>query len=467
MALKNLSIIQLEQNQQSFSWKNPWSVAALSSLVLLVAGTLLFPDTFTSVGVYVGPVRLSPLGILLVLAAPPITIHVWKRRHSLTFQALDGFLLATMAYVAVRGIAAADTANGVGLVLAFTAYVLVLFYGTSVVSQDRSALRLIYISLSLLAVIIAAYAMIEFFMNRNILFGELIKEKALVKNPLLPRAASTLAHPVFLGAVMVQLLPFLFFFFFRARTAMMKLLMGTAIVLCASSLFVSYAKGAWATMIILVAGGVVWLIWRRPAVGKAGLVSMLTVTVIVIFSIYLFNSESVRFNVTSETRTQDSFDTRWYIWSKFPEIFSVDPVIGTGIWHNSDAILEKDIPLAGIPAFKDNPPVVDNMYLVMLVEQGIIGSLLAGVTLLLILREVWRLSRSNIYRMREWMLPAAVSIIAILINGLVFNPLLVWPCMVIFWLAAGVLRALNEAGDNDMTGKPAARKGMALTSNHQ
>lgn len=444
MVLKNSKKAHMRVEREPGLYESLGSKAALVSLIMLVAVTLLFPDTFTNVGFRVGPLRLSPLSITLAIATPAVALFAWKQRHKLTLRPLDLFLLASFIFVTVRGGIAADTANGLGLVIAYMAYALLLYFGMAVLAQERRTLKIVYISLAVLATIIAGYAMLEFFLNENILFGELVREKAQVKNPYLLRAAATLAHPVFLGAVMVQLVPLPLFFFLKAETALKKLIWGGAIVLCAMGLFVSFAKGSWVTAALLIAGGVIWIMWRKPAVNKTSLALLALVIGIAILSLSIFYNANVAFNVSSETRMQESIDTRWVIWSKFPETFKASPFVGTGIWKHSEAIPREDLPEEEIPTLLKSPPVIDNLFLAMLVEQGIVGSLLAGMTLILIAGMSWRIVRNQSMWTAELSVPISIGIAAILINGMTFNSLLVWPSMVIFWLETGILRGMTE-----------------------
>lgn len=54
--------------------------------MVLLAGMLLFPDTATSVGFRFGPIRISPLGVLLFLTAPPVVGWVWSRYQLLSLR---------------------------------------------------------------------------------------------------------------------------------------------------------------------------------------------------------------------------------------------------------------------------------------------------------------------------------------------------------------------------------------------
>jgi len=263
----------------------PLYIAALASMALLVAGTLIYPDYLVSVGIRVGSFRVSPMGALFVCAAPAIAWFAWKQRRMLQGRALDIMLLSAIIFVAVRGVIAATNGNELGLVVGYAGYVVLLYYGMGIIGQERHGLRTMFIVLVTTGLIAAVYAIIEFAFDRNILYGDIIKEEMVpispVRGPGYHRSGSTLGAPGALGAFMVQSLPFFLFFFIRAGTTARKVAWGGSIILLFVALLLTYSKGAWSTAAILLAGGLVWLLWRRPAATRS-LLFLLAAAVIVL-----------------------------------------------------------------------------------------------------------------------------------------------------------------------------------------
>ncbi|MHB9111528.1 MAG: O-antigen ligase family protein [Thermoleophilia bacterium] len=414
-------------------------MAALVSISFLLAGTLLYPDYLVSVGLRVGPVRVSPMGLLFVLAAPSVSWYFWKQKATLKYSAVDIVLVIAFLFVGIRGALAATNGNELGLVVGYIGYALLLYYGTAVVGQKRGALRTLFMVLVSMGVIAAVYAVVEFALDRNILYEGIIKE-SMVPFPGVGyhRSGSTLGHPVVLGAFMVQVIPIFLFFFIRAGTAVRKAVWGAGIVLLMLALTMTFSKGAWSTAGILLISGLIWLIWRRPASTRP-LLFLLTAVVLVLGVFTAVFNETVHAGTLSKARTGESFNPRIYMWSRVPNTFLANPLVGAGMWQGNKEVFEVN----PAPEAKNRPISIDNIYLVALVEQGALGVLLVGAALTLIGIQAWKLLRRG-SSLTAWGLPVAVSMTMILINGYAMSSLMIWPNMVVFWLCAGMVRALAE-----------------------
>ncbi|MFA5816017.1 MAG: O-antigen ligase family protein [Bacteroidales bacterium] len=417
-------------------------LAALVSMSFLVAGTLIYPDYLVSVGIRVGSFRISPIGALFVCAAPAVTWFSWKQRGLLQRRALDIVLISAIIFVVIRGVIAATNGNELGLVVGYAGYVILLYYGMAVIGQYKYGLRTMFIVLVSMGIIAAAYAVLEFALDRNILYGNIIKEEMIpispVRGPGYHRSGSTLGHPGALGAFMVQSIPFFLFFFIRAGTAARKAAWGFGIVLVFVSLLLTYSKGAWSTAAILLISGLIWLIWKRPASTRALLFLLLAVVLVLgVFTTSFY--ETVHAGTLSKARTGESFNPRIYMWSRVPATFMANPLVGAGMWQGNSEVFKVN----PAPEAKNRPVSIDNIYLVALVEQGALGVLLVGAALTLIGLQAWKLIRRGGLA-AVWGLPVAVSMTAILINGYAMSSLMIWPNMVVFWLCAGMIRSQVE-----------------------
>ena len=415
-------------------------IVATGSLLFLVAGTLLFPDTFSSAGLRVGGIRLSPISILFALAAPQIAVFILAQRHKLTFGLLDFFLLTSTAFVLIRGVFANDSqVNTLALVLGYSAYTLIIYYGTSLAAQDERVLRAFVYMLVTLGVIIAAYAMVEFLLNKNIIFGDLISKRVAGRD--FNRSGSTLGHPIALGIFLVQLAPFLVFFFGRAGTFFKKFAWNAGIVLVAVALETTFTKGSWIAAIALGAMGIAWFAWREPKSRKPILVLLVTVgAAFMIFN--LFFRGTVTNSVFSDTRINGSVNTRWYMWNRAPGAFLLQPWIGAGEFQGAAQVERVH---SEEQQFVVDPTSIGNVYLTWLVEGGAIGCLLIGGTLVFVGRQVWQLLRSG-GKAGMWAIPLAAALSVGLLQGLTSDTFLVFPAMVVFWMLAGLVRALSENG---------------------
>lgn len=413
--------------------------AALASLVILVAGTLLFPDTFANVRYHLGPIRISVLTVLFVLAAPSIFLYALANRDKVNIRALDFFLVAIMLYIIIRVALATHQADaGTLMTVAYAAYALVLYYGMAVVGQGKNGLRTMYVLIITLVIIIAGYALLEFFLDRNILFGDLVQDQVPDPERGYHRSGSTLGHPVVLGLFLVQAAPFLIYKYASVSIKRKRLLWGGIIVLIFLALEVTLTKGAWITGGILGAAMIAWL-WRRQAARKPMIMLLVSISLVLVVFTFVFQ-DSIRAGVSSKARMSESFSPRLYMWEKVPAAFAANPVFGAGMWQGVDELYR----VRPVDAWMKNPPkAIDNQFLTLLVEHGVVGSLLAGAAVVLIGLQAWKLLRAG-GSFAMWAVPIVISLSAVLIDGVTFESMMIWPNMVIFWLLAGALRAMIE-----------------------
>lgn len=417
---------------------NPLLIVALASLMVLIAGTLLYPDSFSDVALHLGPVRISAVAILFVISAPAVLLFLFRQRQQLRLRSFDVAILAVIGYMTVRGLLADNPVNLRGLTLAYACYVLVLYFGIAVVGQQEISVRTFFMVFAGLGIIIAAYGVLEFFVGNNFLYAEITR--ASLPKPLhgFFRSGSTLAHPVVFGMFLIQAAPFMVFFFARSRTRMKKLAWGAAIVVAALALEMTVTKGSWITASILGLAAIVWA-WRYKSARRP--ILLLTLAIIVTLSVFtLVFSDNMSSGVFSNARKEESFSSRWNMWKTVPQAFAAQPVFGYGMWKGNATVSYLEAPEREKLGLK--PDTIDNIYLTTPVEEGIVGLLLAGVAVVLFGKKVFDLTPKR--RFMIWMIPLAVSLSAIFIDGFTFDSFLVWPNMVCFWSAAGLMRAFIE-----------------------
>lgn len=412
---------------------------ALATLAFLVAGTVLYPDTMVSQGWHVGSLRISSIGILFIITAPAIGWYAWKRRTWLALKPVDLMLLLILIYICVRGLLASTNSNELGLVLAYIGYTALLYYGTAIVGQRQGALSALYQLLAILGVIVAIYALLEFILGENVIFGSIISEDLVpFASKGYHRSGSFLGHPVALGTFMVQLSPFFIFYYVRAVGTARRVAWATAIILVMLSLLVTYSKGAWGATAVLITAGLFWVLLQRSSVTRSILMLFLAVAIVIgAFTVAFY--DAVNAGTTSKARTSESFKPRIYMWTKVPDTFLANPLTGAGLWQANAEVFR----INPAPEVKNRPTSIDNMYLTALVEQGLIGFLLAATTFIMIGRQAWKLIRRGGSH-AIWGLPVAASMLLIMILGFSSNVLMIWPNMVIFWLTAGMIRAMIE-----------------------
>ncbi|MBE0428968.1 MAG: O-antigen ligase family protein [Thermoleophilia bacterium] len=425
-------------------------LAGLWALTILLAGILLYPDTYADAGLRLGSLRLSPLSLVFAVTAPPIVYFIFSARKKLTLSLLDAVLIGTSLFLVTRGLLAVSNPNAAALLLAYFAYAGVAYYGSATLAQNAAARRVLFTALVVLSLIIAVYAMIEFLFNRNFLFADITSEKVPIKNADFHRSGSTLGHPTALGMLMVQALPFLLLFFVESRNLGKKTLWGLGILAVVMALIVSFAKGSWITAGLLGLAAIIWLV-KSQIKHKWTYMSLAIAVVMVSGSVMLMFYNTLKFNVLSETRQNESFNTRIILWEKGAQNFLAHPLFGVGLQQGGAAIFKENFTAEEQEIMEGKALPVDNLYLTIFVEGGIVGAALVLLAACLLLKNMAAAAKSS-EELRMWLVPAAISMAAVLINGMTIDSLLFWPAMVVFWLCAGLFRAISEVNNAGLNG---------------
>ncbi|MHB1464026.1 MAG: O-antigen ligase family protein [Thermoleophilia bacterium] len=417
--------------------KKAMATVAMVALVALIADSLLYPDTVSKSAWHLGMIRVSPLGVIFVITAPLIIWYFLRNIRDLTLGVLDVVLIVTIAYMTGRGLLAAQTVDGLGLVLAWSGYILVIYYGAATLFQDLKRRKIIFISLAVLVAISAIYALIEFAAARNIIYGSIISSVPFPGQGY-HRSGSFMGSPLAFGLFIVQATPFVLFFLAAVKSWKWRLLLGGVTIIAVLALETTFGKGPWITAGIIGVSASAWLLWKRPSSRK--LVGVLLAAVII--SVVLFSAifhSTVTAGTVSKARTSESFKPRLYMWERVPQVLADNLLFGVGMWRGGPAVSDIDVTVTG----KYQPTVIDNFYLLVLVEEGALGFMLLGSTFFLISRDIWHLYSSH-SRFFKWLVPPVICMAATLINGFSMDTMWLWPTMVVFWLSAGLSRALVE-----------------------
>lgn len=431
-----------DMNQHSASGSNKSNnrlyIAALMSVIFLVTATLLYPDLYLDSIFSVGSYNIRMLGILFFVTSPAIIVFAWKNRRELSPHHLDVVLLITLGFISIRGLLVAENAFEKGMIISYASYALILYFGVGLIGQRRSAIQKIYLALVVTGMIVSAYAFLEFVLGKNIIFADLLTGK--LPHEEFRRSGSTMVNPVWLGLVLVQIAPFFLFFYSRTKTIPRKGFWFAAINVYALGLIVTFTKGAWLTALLLSIVVAIWIAYNKSESRKS-VFALLLLSLIPLIVATLVIENTVKYGAFSERRKGGSYITRQYMWERAPRVFVDNPIIGVGIWQGAKRVYDEDD--EGTEFNLQAPAAIDNIYISVLVEEGIVGTVLAGVLIVIIYREAWRLLRRRSLDY-AWVLPVIVSISATLINGLTCDSLLIWPCIVVFWLNVGILRAQIE-----------------------
>ena len=132
--------------------RNDWLLfGSIASTIILLSGILLYPETFSSLKIYLGPIRIIPLVLFFIISFPFLALYFYKHRQFIHISFTDYSLLLFVSFITVRGLLAVSNQNDVGLVLALASYTLLIYYGVSILAQNDKATQIILYTLNCLS----------------------------------------------------------------------------------------------------------------------------------------------------------------------------------------------------------------------------------------------------------------------------------------------------------------------------
>ena len=363
-------------------------------MILLLAGTLLYPDTFSSLGFHFGGFRISSTLILFIIALPPVGFYTWRQRRSIHLGMIDALLLAYLVFMTVRGLFAGLHGNDLALLVGFAGYTIMLYYGIAALAQNYTARRAVFFCLAVLGVIIAVYAILEFVVGHNILYEGITAIKVPVKavSAGYHRSSSTIGHPVALGLFLVQVAPFLFFYFIRAVDFHRRFFWGFALIVTVSALLTTFAKGSWVTALLLIVLGIFLYVWLRPQLSKGLKKAVIGLAVISSLALIIIGAtvfQDLKYNTFSNQRRLESYDLRWLMWTNSATVIENHLLTGVGMGVGANDIYR--ILVQKRESAPDRKMAIDNIYLSTLADEGLIGFVLLGSTFVMIGRQIWKI----------------------------------------------------------------------------
>lgn len=406
--------------------------AATALLILVVSVSVLFPETFISGFPLIGTERTFPLSILTPVLVLMSVVYAFMRRETWSMNSVDGAVLLFTAYLLIR-----NANPPAGMIVAKYALLGVgLFYLCAMLARRLGLTKLIMWLFLSLALITSLYAIVEYVMKENIIFQPYIANA--VREPVsgLHRVGSTLAHPVPFGAFLIQVLPFCLLVWFVGQSRRQRVL-GLAVTgMAAMALFLTFSKGSWIIAVFTAGILVTHATWKRSWKG---------VYLIVIFVAALGLVTGIFWEqVITEmgSRSEISVNGRMISWEAALDGIAENPVFGVGLKQGDSVVYNHYDSKSRAWVDKDgiNTPV-DNYYLNVFLEEGLIGIMLWLVTLCLIIYEGVRYIERNTSE-RRWAFAAVAGIVGLSLDAMTFDIMLIWSNFVIFWVTAGLLHGL-------------------------
>ncbi|MHB0866070.1 MAG: O-antigen ligase family protein [Thermoleophilia bacterium] len=403
-------------------------IAAVILLSVIVSVVVLYPEEFISGGIpVITSARFLPSNFMAFIIATGAGILIYARFRIFKPGPLDIAVLVFFAYLAIRSSVTPSALHAIR----YSAFGFATFYLVTGIRARSypSAMNLIWV-LTALTAVTAAYGCIEYLAQTNFIFHPLIKENVLEPLEGVHRIGSTLAHPVSYAGYLVQSAPFCVLAFVKARSRNGRIFAASTCIVAVLALFLTYSKGSWIVALLMVVAGamVIFNGQRRKVLVTLGITLVVSAGLAGVFWQQIRLENSVRSDISVENRLAS--------WRGAVAGIQAHPLWGVGLdqgqWELSVRVDPEWVEaLHGQIA-------VDNYYLNILLEEGVVGALLWLIVLGLIFKEGISLIRRH-GPGYAWGLAAMASIVAILLNCMTYDALLIRPHVVLFWIAAGLI----------------------------
>ncbi|MHB0915438.1 MAG: O-antigen ligase family protein [Thermoleophilia bacterium] len=403
---------------------------ALATVLIALAIALFYPETFISDPPKIAGISVVPLNWFFPIVFFITTVSLYFKYTVIRFGLVDVALLSYFIYFMIRNVAVGSETIAV---FKYFVYGAGLFYLIRI-AFSRESLRAVFLWFLLIATfVIIAYGFLEYSLQRNILLQDAVA-KIIPEPPLgIHRIGSTLAHPVSLGASLIQLLPFIVLFRVLAATRNMRLLGGIAIAGVLLTLVLTYSKGSWIVGGFYILAAIVYVTMRMEVrIFEWVLVHIAAIVVAVLFFWKTIKNEMI-------WRTDNSVGPRLRSWQGVLETFWENPFIGVGFRQGRVSLMQMEFAIQYY-RFNSRMIAIDNNYLTLLLEGGVIGFSLWMIFLALVFRLGIKSLMASAQN-RLWTAAALAGAAGLSINAFTFEAWMVWPNYLMFMVTAGIITA--------------------------
>lgn len=357
--------------------------------------------------------------------------YIYAYRNKLQFGKLDALVLIYGGYLLVRNIfEPSNLLIGKYLFIGLGMY----FITALLAARKETVLRILVYTLVALTAVTTIYGLIEYAVQDNFIYREYISE--IVREPSLGihRIGSTIGHPVPYGAFLLQALPFSILVWTRGPGKWWSYAGMATTLLAILALFFTYSKGSWLAALLI--GGAVLLLGRGTRNRKVVLPALLLTLIVAAAAIVSWQ----QIRSETETRAEGSVDVRLVGWRAAIDGIVENPVVGVG-FRQGEPEIQKHVDPEWYE-LRDHQLPVDNYYLSLFLEAGIIGIAIWMAIFVLILVEGIKVVK-NRNPGWEWALASLASIIGISLNAFTFEAMHIWSNYIVFWMTAGIIHGIN------------------------
>lgn len=411
---------------------------ALMVLIVILATSIIFPETFVVLGPSIGGNHLTPLTMLTPFLLVVGLVLLSRRECRLDFNILDLAVAALAAYIALRNIWGVDALGA----LKYSLFIAALYYVTAVLAADVKYRQVLFDTAVVLLAVVSFYEILEYIMRDNLLYGSLIAETVPQPRGDYYRGGSTLAHPVVLGAFILQAVPFSLFWWLK-KTGWRKIA-GIAITLMAGmALFLSFTRTSMVIGVVAAFAFACVYLWHNK---KLVLITGVTFIVVGASMIAIWQHE-----LTEVAHRTASYHQRKFAWELAGNAIVDRPIFGAGYAQAAAALRGQDERLQQLYE-QDNLNVpVDNQYLSTIVEGGFMQMVFLLAVLGAVLAQCIKYLRRSGWQ-RYWILPPLAGLFLLLLNAVTFDPLTIWASLVFFWFEIGLIRGICSNVGKDLAG---------------
>lgn len=439
---------KLITGQRFSSQKSAAEKVFITVYLLVIAAVIFYPETVLHQQVEIAGIAVTPLAALAPVAFASFMWYFMVRANSIKVNTFDYVLLAALAYTIVRALAAAQARIEIRLAFEYAGYAIVAYYGAVMLFRNRDQTRLFIWMLVSSVMVVSMYEIFTFLIKSDPLYGGILSRRLPLKNIDFYRGGSTLGQPVYLGAFLLQTGPFALWMAFKEKAPGWRCLGKIALLLATVSWVLSFSKGAWIVGAVM-ALVMIWLF--RHQIKKRMLVSILAL--VTLLAIALAIRGDLGFQIFE--REEDPYFGRQWSWRQSLDIIAENKVLGVGLFRGLEVLKQKASTYYGD---SERTFPVDNFYLSVFVEEGLIGAVFYGAVLAMILASMIKLMRRPPPSSRTLVFAIAFSLLGILGDAFIFDAFLIWPHFVLFWSICGLMRAIQDQELFSMGGQRPASK---------
>lgn len=432
-----------------------WGLAfLLVSVPLVPYRYLVLPDFLPAA--LLRPVQYVPAVVSALLAV----VWFWRRRRQLSATVESVPLAIPVLALLLTSVLSSVGAKQPLVSIAKTLYYFLtggLLYLVVVdgLKTRQRAQMLLYVLLGS-AYVAAVFGVLEFALGHSVLYSRFFAPENDAYRRLIPdpwfgrRIIGTIGHPVVLGSYLVLVLPVSISAALSAKNwrARAFLSVGTLSVLAA--LVLTFTRGAWLAALISLG---VYLKLR----GTRHLLALPLVVALLVAAVLSFSG-------VSEVVVERALDTYQYYVLNFASttrgaayaytatIANKHPLmgLGTGMYRFAAYDLRRTLDIPTPLGVLDTP---DNMYLVWLAENGVMGLCAAVFVLAALLRHLWRAGKVHgDCAQRDLTWGAIAAVVGLCVNMLTVDVLYFHVTRMVFWIMMGLMVALvvpQESGVGD------------------